>query len=108
MANFVVYDEDESRVLGVLQNVENNEVFLEKLGILIANEILNGATPMAIIESIWDSTVPLKEDGDHVPSSRLSFEDICTGGTIVADVWYLNPHGDYCVATLSISNTYIY
>lgn len=109
MANFAVLN-DESNVLGVIQGVESEKVFLEKLGILIANEILDGATPMATIESITNSFAPLTEDGNGEPTSgpSLSFEDICTGGTIMADVLYLDSSGDQCSACLFISNTYIY
>ena len=109
MANFVVLN-DESNVLGVLQGIESEKAFLEKLGVLIANEILDGATPMAVIESITDSFAPLTEDenGESTSSPTISFEDICTGGTVMADVLYLNSSGDPYNATLFISNTYIY
>lgn len=109
MANFVVLN-DESNVLGVIQGIEDEKSFLEKLGVLIANEILDGATPMAIIESITDSFAPLTEDedGDPILGPNLSFEDICTGGTVMADVWYLNSSGDPYNVDLFISNTYIY
>ena len=107
MANFVVLN-DESNVLGVIQNVENEKVLLEKLGVLIANEILDGATPMALIESITDSFAPLVENSNPTGSSNISFEDICTGGTVMVDVLYLDSSGDHYNTSLFISNTYIY
>lgn len=93
----IVVSDNQGNVLGVLSNIKDQKVFHEKLGILIANEILDASIPMATLRGVC-----------HPHGNVATLEDIACAGNKLYNVLFTGIDNNLVKEELCMSATYIY